>query len=366
MLGLFNFAIGVVLIICAIVFLKIAQLNAHNGQREGKWSGLLATITTLVIGIYFCGWGGYGLLNQDKVMQIGPFLPIPYPLAFYALAFLPVIIVFIGIYYLRERDKQKKLNSRSQSEKDQPIHPLDLEVSRKAFHITIIGILVCYLFLGKLAANAFFGYLETGWDIWHINAFLSPPAEFTGRAFALFMIVLIFVLLAFTDFVRLFKPEYYPIKMISNVYREKERQALGPHIHLAIGVLFAVTFFSPPIAMAVIAMAALGDAAATIVGINIGKHKINSRSKKTWEGCLGGIIVSFSTGFLCMIVLIRELNSFTILGALVLCGIGTLIFFLIDYYTPVVPLTDNIMNPLCIGLAMTGVAAVVFPSLLQL
>jgi len=362
LLGLFNFAIGIIFIICALVFFRIARLNAQQGYREGNWSGLLATITTLAMGIYLTYWGVFGLMNQDNLLGIAPFLPIPYPLGFYVLTFIPVVIVFIGLYTIRERRRKEDSTKKA----EQKIHPLDLEVSRKAFHITIIGILVCYLFLGELASNSFFGYLQTGWDIWHITEYLGVPAAYAGRAFSLFMIVVVFSLLVFTDFVRVFKPEYYPVKMISNVYREKEKKALGPHIHLAIGVLFAVIFFTPPIAMAVIAMTALGDAAATIVGVNIGKHKINSKSKKTWEGCIGGVVVSFATGFLCMIVLVNEINPTTITASLVLCGIGVLIFFLIDYYTPTVPLTDNIMNPLCIGLAMTGLAAAFFPSLLQM
>ncbi|TFG04955.1 MAG: hypothetical protein EU536_03280 [Promethearchaeota archaeon] len=365
MLGLFNFTIGIILIVCAVVFFKIARMNAQVGHAEGNWSGILATITTIVIGVYLAGWGIFGLTNQERLIEIGPFLPIPYPLGFYVLAFIPVIFVFIGVYYIRE-SKIKNAGRSIRKSEYQEIHPLDLEVSRKAFHITIIGILVCYLFLGQLASNAFFSHLETGWDIWHINIFLAPPIAFAGRAFALFMIVLIFFLLAFTDFIRIFMPDYYPVKMISNVYRDKEKNALGPHIHLAIGVLFAVTFFSPPIAMAVIAIAALGDAAATIVGINIGKHKIHPESKKTWEGCVGGVLVSFTTALLCMIVLLNEININTITGSVILCGVGALIFFIIDYYTPTVPLTDNILNPLCIGLVMTGLAAAFFPTLLQM
>ena len=178
------------------------------------------------------------------------------------------------------------------------------------------------------------------------------------------MIVAIFLLLTLTDFVRVFAPRYYPVKMISRVYRGKERNTIGPHIHLAIGVLFAVLLFSNPIAMAVIAMAALGDASATIVGVTVGKHKINAQSKKTWEGCIAGVAVSFGTGLLCMIVLVNSI-TLTVIGAcLVLCGIGALIFFLIDYYTPRIPLTDNILNPLCIGGAMTGLAFLFFPFLL--
>ena len=364
MLGLFNFTIGVFFIIIAFVFLKVARLNFQRKEAEGAWSGVLAMLACLVIGGYLAAWGVYGLANQgdpSKLTEIAPLLPIPYPLGFYILAFIPMIIVYIGLYAIREQRRTKAGLSSEGPDELRKINSLDLEVSRKAFHITIIGILVCYLFVGELASNAFFGYLADNWNIWNITQNLAPPPALAGKAFCIFMTIVIFLLLALTDMVRLFAPKYYPVKLVGNVYREKEKGALGPHIHLAIGVLFAVIFFAPPIAMAAIAMAALGDAAATIVGVNLGRHRINAKSKKTWEGCIGGVAVSFGSGFLCMLVIVKSIDPLTISASLILNGAGVFIFFLIDYFTPPVPLTDNILNPIGIGLVMTLFAALFFP-----
>lgn len=361
MLGLFNLGLGLVIVICGLVFLKIASKNFQEKNREGSWSSLLAAGTCFAMGGYLIGWGIFGLLNLGNLASVAPILPIPYPLGFYTLCFIPVIILFIGLYIIREQRKEKKGTAGVPIEDARAINALDLETSRKAFHITIIGILTCYLFIGDLASKTFFGYLSTGWDIWHINFEIIVPAALAGKGFALFMIVAILMLLTLTDFVRIYAPRYYPVKTISKVYREREKTTLGPHVLIAVGVTSAVLFFKPPIAMAVIAMAALGDAAATIVGVSVGKHKIKANSKKTWEGCIAGVAVSFGTGFLCMIVLINTINLASISAALILCGIGALIFFIIDYYTPGVPLTDNILNPLCIGLAMTGLAYAFFP-----
>jgi dolichol kinase len=321
-------------------------------------------LTCFVIGIYLASWGIYGLANQDKLLEIAPLLPIPYPLGFYILAFLPIILVYIGLYAIKEQRRAKAGLTSEVPNESRKIHSLDLEVSRKAFHITIIGILVCYLFVGELASNAFFGYLATNWNIWNITLNLAPSPAVAGKAFCIFMIIIIFLLLALTDMVRLFAPKYYPVKLVGNIYREKEKGALGPHIHLTIGVLFAVIFFVPPIAMAAIAMAALGDAAATIVGVNLGRHRINAKSNKTWEGCIGGVAVSFGSAFLCMIALFKTITPVIISASLILCGIGAFIFFLIDYFTPPVPLTDNILNPICIGLVMTLFAFLFFPYIL--
>ncbi len=361
MLGLFNFSLGIILIICALVFLKIAQKNFQEKNKEGSWSSLLAACTCFAMGGYMAGWGLFGLINQEELVSIAPILPIPYPLGFYTLAFIPIIIAFIGLHVIREKKKEKNATVVIPPEDSRSIHYLDLEVSRKAFHITIIGILTCYLFVGKLAAKTFFGYLSTGWDIWHIKFEIIVPNDLAGKGFALFMIIAIFMLLFLTDLVRIYAPKYYPVKTISKVYRDKEKNTLGPHVLITVGVTSAILFFSPPIAMAVIAMSALGDAAATIIGVAIGKHKIHLKSKKTWEGCIAGIVVSFGTGVLCMIILLDTINLVSISAALVLCGIGALIFFIIDYFTPRIPLTDNILNPVCIGLAMTGLSYFFFP-----
>ncbi|NVM54402.1 MAG: hypothetical protein HWN66_11925 [Candidatus Helarchaeota archaeon] len=371
MLGIFNFTIGIIFIICAVVFIEIARRNFQEKGRESSWTVLLASGTTFVMGIYFIVWGVIGLVNQGDLLVFAEKLPIPYPLGFYSLCFIPAIYLFIGLFVIREKRKEKSQTAAKPPEKSQEIHPIDLEVSRKAFHITIIGILTCYLFVGKLAADALYAYLKNEWDIWHIQDEIIISAELAGKSFALFMIVAIFFLLILTDFVRIFAPRYYPVKMISNVYRDKERGTLGPHVLLAVGVTFAVLLFAPPIAMGVIAMSALGDASATIVGVTVGKHKIRGgKSKKTWEGCIAGVAVSFTTGFLCMILLVNYKGdppipiALAVQASLVLCGVGTLIFFVIDYFTPTIPLTDNILNPVCIGLAMTGLAYFFFPFLL--
>ena len=52
MLGLFNLGIGIVLILCACIFFRIARLNAQAGHQEGNWSGMLASVTAVpVVGV---------------------------------------------------------------------------------------------------------------------------------------------------------------------------------------------------------------------------------------------------------------------------------------------------------------------------
>ena len=58
-------------------------------------------------------------------------------------------------------------------------------------------------------------------------------------------------------------------------------------------------FGKPEIAAASILMWGIGDAAAALVGIPFGKHKVNCRltdGKKSWEGSIAMLVVSLATG----------------------------------------------------------------------
>jgi len=53
--------------------------------------------------------------------------------------------------------------------------------------------------------------------------------------------------------------------------------------------------------LTLLAVVFAGDIGAYLVGITVGKHKINPRlsPKKTWEGAIGGLLGSLAAGFVC-------------------------------------------------------------------
>ncbi|NVM55615.1 MAG: phosphatidate cytidylyltransferase [Candidatus Helarchaeota archaeon] len=180
----------------------------------------------------------------------------------------------------------------------------------------------------------------------------------------MFGVTVVFEFVLLLDLIRLKAPRYFPARILSNLYREKEKDSLGPHIYLIAGMLFAILVFPPPIAMAVIAISALGDATATIVGVTRGKRKIRpSVSKKTWEGSIAGMVASFVFGFIGFIALaftpayigyVGTIGRGVVIG-LVLNAAAVPVFFLIDYYTPKpLPVSDNLLNPILIGFTMWG------------
>ncbi|MFX1294001.1 MAG: diacylglycerol/polyprenol kinase family protein [Promethearchaeota archaeon] len=372
-LGLDNVVMGVIFFIFALYCLLITQdINSKRQKekdkdnlttlQEGVFNGVLTAILCIVMGLfYFIPGLIVAFINntiQDSLYQL-----YPTPTATFAIYFLGFIFLFISIFVVYEW-KTKKFSKTLPIK--QKVHRLDKELSRKAFHVLIIGVLAVYLIVGKLLVGLLYSYLEDPiFDYWGYGSADWSVID-GGQLVTMFGLTVAFEFVLILDLIRLKVPRYFPARILSNLYREKEKDTLGPHIYLIAGMLFAVIVFPPPIAMATIAISALGDAAATIVGVTKGKRKIKPGvSKKTWEGCIAGMIASFIFGFIGFIALVFT-EYFSYVGTvgrglvigLVINVVAVPIFFLIDYYTPKpIPFSDNLLNPILIGFAMWGVYA---------
>jgi dolichol kinase len=138
------------------------------------------------------------------------------------------------------------------------------------------------------------------------------------------------------DFIRILKPEIYPLKPVNNILREKElHMRLGPHISMAIGCFSIIILFGlyqplgPVIICISMVMAIFGDMAANLVGRTFGKHNIRD-TEKTYEGLFAGMIIAFVSGLL-MIMLLRDYFKVNLLGFLLLPVIGAIIIGVLDY-----------------------------------
>ena len=92
-------------------------------------------------------------------------------------------------------------------------------------------------------------------------------------------------------------------------------------------------FGQPHAAAAAILMWGTGDAAAALVGIPFGRHKVKSRftdGKKSWEGSLAMLLVSFLSG---MIVL-RFVQKMDFPPALLSAGLGALAGTAAELFSP--------------------------------
>ncbi len=375
-LGMGNIVVGIIFFIFAFLCLlitrdinKMRRIGDSVELREGVYNGILSSVLIIVMGLFYL-IPGILVASLNTIEESLSILSYPTPTATFAIYFLGFVILFVAVFVLYEW-KTEKFSKAPPSE--QKVHKLDKELSRKAFHVLIIGVLAVYLIVGSLVATSLYEQLispaYTFWGYGDISGglnFIITNLVDGGQLFTMFGITVVLEFVLILDLIRLKAPRYFPARMLSNLYREKEKDTLGPHIYLVVGMLFAIVVFPPPIAMSVIAISALGDATATIVGVTKGKRKIRPGiSNKTWEGCIAGMIASFAFGFIGFISLAfapayfgsvgNDIGMGIVLG-LVLNGIAVPIFFLIDYYTPKpLPFSDNLLNPLIIGMAMYGI-----------
>ncbi len=112
--------------------------------------------------------------------------------------------------------------------------------------------------------------------------------------------------------------------------------ALAP-LYFAFGILLTLIIFPVPASSAAIAMFALGDSSASIIGSTISKRHLPFNRAKTLEGSLGGFIFAFLAG------LIFVSPWIALIGATVAMTIE---------YLPL-PVNDNLMIPLITGLVLT-------------
>lgn len=92
-------------------------------------------------------------------------------------------------------------------------------------------------------------------------------------------------------------------------------------------------FGQPQLAAAAIIMWGAGDAAAALIGIPFGKHKVRCKltdGKKSWEGSLAMLLVSFAVG----LVVLLFLKNAGVPKALLLSGVGALAGTAAELFSP--------------------------------
>ena len=131
------------------------------------------------------------------------------------------------------------------------------------------------------------------------------------------------------------EPEpWYPTLLVEKSKGEIRRSLLM--LFLMFAVLIAVCwglFARPDLCAAAILMWGTGDAAAALIGVPFGRHKVRSRwtdGKKSWEGSCAMLAVSFLTGAV-MFLLIRTAD---IPHALLYAGAGALFGTAAELFTP--------------------------------
>lgn len=287
------------------------------------------------------------LLTLGHAVFLSDFQPIlPFPLDLVTLVLYAGFIVVFGIICLRE---YRRYDGPPFETKDEPDLNLKYEIIRKTTHAVIVAIVACYVAIGPAfiaLANVILVTLGA--------SPLDAPLAYHGQYTVTFFTMIAFLGLATSEIVRVFFYRAYPLKGVKAIFRRKEvGAALGSHISLAVGCLSVILIFgyrAQEIVMASIAISAIGDGAASIVGKRFGAHKYKtafSKKKKTLEGLITATLVSFVLSF---IFLIYRYGIFSFSIAFVAVGV----IALIDWLSPRV--SDNLLNPIGTAFAMYAVA----------
>lgn len=164
------------------------------------------------------------------------------------------------------------------------------------------------------------------------------------------------------DIIRIRVYGYFPFRRITDrVMRPKERTRMGANVFFAVGTLFTLLtiyiigtlldfnlqlychwMITGWLGVSAVIVAAIGDAAAAIVGMAWGKHQL--KGNRTVEGTIGGFII----GSLSILPLWYFVGIPWIYGV-----IGATMLIIVDLSNP--PLDDNILNPVVIGFSLAGV-----------
>ena len=114
-------------------------------------------------------------------------------------------------------------------------------------------------------------------------------------------------------------------------------------------------FGEAELAAAAILMWGTGDAAAALVGVPFGKHKVKCRltdGKKSWEGTLAMFAVSFAVGFL-VLILTRETQLWRVF---LLSGVGAMVGAATELLSP--SELDTVTVPVAITAALLLLSAI--------
>lgn len=271
----------------------------------------------------------------------------PFTISFIVFPFdilmLGFIIVFLPIFYILIVNEKRKASKKKENEHFPPKElPLKYDFYRKLTHLVVLAIILFYFTIGFLVKN-FFVYLLNFFPKFFSDIFYSvytiekDPMIFT-QYLVVFLVGISLIGLLTADFVRILKPELYPLKPVNQILREKElHMRLGPQISTVVGCFSIIILYGlfqpigPFIICTSMTMAIFGDTASNLIGRTVGdKYKYIRSTKKTYIGLIAGIIIAFFSGII-IIFILSEFYVISLIGFLLIPLIGSLIIGILDY-----------------------------------
>ena len=257
------------------------------------------------------------------------------------------IIFFLPLFYYSIY-REKRIVKRDLKEKPwkedfslfSDVLPFKYELYRKLTHLVVLGIVFFYFTLGFLVQNIFVYVLEFFPNIISEIFFSIYNIEANKMIFTQYLVVFLvgvsLIGMLSADFIRILRPDLYPLKPVNRILRKKERHLrLGPHISMGIGCFSIIILFGmfQPIGPLVICtsmtMSIFADMTANLVGKKFGRKKIRN-TKKTYEGLFAGMSVAYVSGVITLLLL-RQVYMLKPVSLILIPLVGAVIIGLLDF-----------------------------------
>lgn len=328
--------------------LKISFMAKREGEKKAFINNIsisLVFIFSITINVIIISFFSPPKIN---------FIVFPFDILMlgFIITFLPLFCVLIFHEKRKINHIEEKLNI--------PLKelPLRYDLYRKLTHLVVLAIILFYFTLGFLIKN-FFVYLLNFFPNFISDLFYSIyTIERNQMLFTQYLVVFLvgisLIGLLTAEFVRILKPKLYPLKPINQILREEElHMKLGPQISMAVGCFSIIILYGlfqpigPLIICASMTMAIFGDMASNLIGRTIGyKYKYIKSTKKTYIGLIAGILASFFSGIIILIIL-SEFYVINFLALIFLPLIGSMIIGILDYLD--LEIDDNLTNNLILS-----------------
>ncbi|MHA1191222.1 MAG: hypothetical protein ACTSP9_02860 [Promethearchaeota archaeon] len=277
-----------------------------------------------------------------QVLKISKTDFIVFPFDIFIISFM--IGYFPILYFFIHREKKRIKNQDDSWKRYYAVYaqelPLKYEIYRKLTHLVVLAIVFFYFTIGFLVQNVFTFILDLLPPIISELFFSLYNLEGDKMIFTQYLVVFLvgisLIGLISVDLIRIIRPDYYPLKPVNLILREKEIQTrIGPHISMGVGcfsIIITYGIFQPigPLVICTsMTMSIFGDMASNLFGRMVGRRSIR-KTKKTYEGLIAGMISGFASGIICL-VLLNGLYHISNLGLFILPSVGALIIGGLDF-----------------------------------
>lgn len=335
-MNILSFIITSTLYFYGLISLYIALLAKKKGDR-GAFINNLVNSLILIISITIN-------LITINFLQISNIDFIVFPFDIFMIIF---ILFFLPLFYYSIY-REKRIVKRDLKEKPwkedfslfSDVLPFKYELYRKLTHLVVLGIVFFYFTLGFIVQNIFIYVLEFFPHIISEIFFSVYNIEANKMIFTQYLVVFLvgvsLIGMLSADFIRILRPDLYPLKPVNRILRKKERHMrLGPHISMGIGCFSIIILYGmfQPIGPLVICtsmtMSIFADMTANLVGKKFGRKKIRN-TKKTYEGLFAGMSVAYVSGVVTLLLL-KQLYMLKPVSLILIPLVGAVIIGLLDF-----------------------------------